>query len=408
LINRTRIFISSAYEDDLKSPRKIIKDHLENSGHEVPIFETGDFGTWETDTLEQCLDVVRSSEVMILFINKKSGASPILMEGNITATYREYQTARKENKHILVFVSPDIKRNFDIIHPRLKSLYHTFLNDNHRIPNSPYDPFQEWIEKNADEMAKPILSKADPFVWAFLFDIYRNSEWLYEFDFSDTPGNAKIISQMLSTSFRSVVSLIAEKGRISLLKKQAYYLLSYADYTLVLLNEKNLIMENYFQTQEYNENSWSNFLEKGIEFLRQQRDIIQAPNFNPMKVNTITDCFAASLYFYNKKKGKLLSLVGTTGNITAPQFFFMNENDIFVVDAFTKEERIIAFREEKQTIYLTESVGDFVFCLHFSLDKRWTRENVTAYVEEIENAIIKERENEYFFEYFKLMIGGKS
>ncbi|WML44561.1 hypothetical protein [Neobacillus sp. PS3-40] len=94
-------------------------------------------------------------------------------------------------------------------------------------------------------MAKPILSKAAPFVWAFLFDIYRNREWLYEFDFSDTPGNAKIISQ-ISTSFRSVVSLNAEKGRISLLKKQAYYLLSYADYTLVLLNEKNLIMENYF------------------------------------------------------------------------------------------------------------------------------------------------------------------
>ncbi|WML44562.1 DUF4062 domain-containing protein [Neobacillus sp. PS3-40] len=81
MINRTRIFISSAYEDDLKSPRKIIKDHLESSGHEVPIFETGVFGPWETDTLEQCLDEVRSSEVLILFINKKFGASPILMEG---------------------------------------------------------------------------------------------------------------------------------------------------------------------------------------------------------------------------------------------------------------------------------------------------------------------------------------
>jgi hypothetical protein len=407
LINRTRIFISSAYEDDLKSPRKIIKEHLENSGHDVPIFEAGDFGTWETDTLEQCLQVVRSSDVLILLINKKSGASPVLMAGNITATYREYQTARKENKHILVFVSPDIKRNFNIIHPRLKSLYQTFLNDYHRTPNSPYDPFQEWIENSADEMAKPILSKADPFVWAFLFDIYRNREWLYEFDFSDTQVNAKTISRMLSTSFRSVISLIAEKDRISLLKKQASNLLSYADYTLVLLNEKNLIMENYFQSQEYNVNSWSNFLEKGIEFLKHSRDIIQAPNFNPITVNTITGCFAASLYHYNEDKGELLSLIGTTGDITAPQFFSLDENDIFVVDAFTKEEGIIAFREEKQTIYITEPVGDFVYCLHFSLDNKWTSENVTAYVEEIENAIIKAKENEYFFEYFKLMIGGK-
>jgi hypothetical protein len=213
---------------------------------------------------------------------------------------------------------------------------------------------------------------------------------------------------MLSTSLRSVVSLIAEKDRISLLKKQASYLLSYADYTLALLNEKNVIMENHTHNHKYyNQNSWSKFLEKGIEFLKQPRDIIQAPNINPITVNTITDCFAASLYFYNEENGEVLSLVGTTGDITAPHFFDMNDKDIFVVDAFIKEERIIAFREDKQTIYLTEPVGDFVFCLHFSLNEKWTSENVTAYVEEIEHAIIKGRENEYFFKYFKLLIGGK-
>jgi hypothetical protein len=195
---------------------------------------------------------------------------------------------------------------------------------------------------------------------------------------------------MLSTSLRSVVSLIAEKDRISLLKKQASYLLSYADYTLALLNEKNVIMENHTHNHKYyNQNSWSKFLEKGIEFLKQPRDIIQAPNINPITVNTITDCFAASLYFYNEENGEVLSLVGTTGDITAPHFFDMNDKDIFVVDAFI------------------EPVGDFVFCLHFSLNEKWTSENVTAYVEEIEHAIIKGRENEYFFKYFKLLIGGK-
>jgi predicted secreted acid phosphatase len=59
LINRTRIFISSAYEDALKDTRKIVKDHLEKSGHEVPIFEDGDFGSWESDTLQQWLLVIR-------------------------------------------------------------------------------------------------------------------------------------------------------------------------------------------------------------------------------------------------------------------------------------------------------------------------------------------------------------
>ncbi|MFY3790105.1 hypothetical protein ACOQFO_00020 [Ureibacillus sp. MALMAid1270] len=236
--------------------------------------------------------------------------------------------------------------------------------------------------------------------------VYSNREWLYEFDFSDTPGNAKIISQMLSTSFRSVVNLIAEKDRIIQLKKQASYLLSYADYTLELLHEKNFIMDSHAHTHEYNVNSWSNFLEKGIKFLKQPRDIIQATDFNPTIVNTIK-CFGASLYLYKEhNEEKFLHLIGTAGEISADEYFSVDEEDIFVVEAFTKGERIIAFREEKQTIYLTEPVGNFVFCLHFSLDISWRSENVIAYVEEIESAIINTKEEEYFFKFFKSMIGG--
>jgi len=101
-----------------------------------------------------------------------------------------------------------------------------------------------------------------------------------------------------------------------------------------------------------------------------------------------------------------LHLIGTAGEISADEYFSVDEQDIFVVEAFTKGERIIAFREEKQTIYLTEPVGNFVFCLHFSLDISWRSENVIAYVEEIESAIINTKEEEYFFKFFKSMIGG--
>lgn len=143
-----------------------------------------------------------------------------------------------------------------------------------------------------------------------------------------------------------------------------------------------------------------------IVFLKQPKDIIQAPEFNPVIVNTVAGCFAASLYLYDVNQGEILSLVGTTGEITAPEMYTLDEgNDIFVVDAFNTEERIIAFREDKQTIYLTEPIGDFILCLHFSLETKWTEDNVKAYVEEIERAIIDK--NDYFFEYLKLLIGGR-
>jgi hypothetical protein len=386
-----------------------VKKHLEESGHEVPIFETGDFGTWEKDTLTQCLDVVRSSDVFILLINKKSGANSKLMNGNVTPTYLEYKAALQTRKHILVFVSPDVKRGFDFISPELKKLYETYLHDNHRTPDSPFDPFKDWIgnQINNDGIAKQILTKADPFVWAFLYEVYNNREWVYDFDISETEKNAWKISQMLSTSLRSVVSLIAEREQIEELKGQASYLLNFADYTLTMLIEKNNIMYNRYANQENKKELWSDFLEQGIIFLKQPKDIIQAPDFNPVIVNKIADCYAASLYLYDEKQGELLTLVGTTGEITAPEVYTLEEGcDFFVVDAFNKEERIISFREDKQTIYLTEPIGDFVLCLHFLLDKKWTEENVKAYVEEIERAIIKE--NDYFFEYLKLLIGGRT
>lgn len=47
-----------------------------------------------------------------------------------------------------------------------------------------------------------------------------------------------------------------------------------------------------------------------------------------------------------------------------------------------------------------------MLCLHFSLKNEWTQDQVRAYVEEIEYAIITE--HEYFFEFLKLLIGGRT
>ena len=400
MINKTRIFISSAYEEDLKSPRKIIKAHLEESGYEVPIFETGDFGTWEKDTLAQCLDVVRQCDVFILLVNKKASANGYLMRGNITPTYLEFSAAIQSGKHILVFVNPEIKRNFMSLKNDLKNNYDTYVREYHRPPNSPFDPIEPWVDAQlkSDSLYKQLLEVADPFIWAFLYDIYIKGNWLYEYDIAYSTEQAKNISSMLSTSFRSVVNLINERDKIDQLQIISSYLLEYAESTIEILSEKNEVTNN-------DPEDWSNVLEKMTDFLsKSTKDIIQARDFNPTVVNTVTGCTAASLYLHNGVN--TLDLIGTAGEITANEAYFLDEEDIFVVKAYNTKKRIMAFRQDKQCLYLTEPVGNTVFCLHFKFKEFWTKEVAEAYFNELEYAIINE--NEFFFDFIKLVIGGRS
>lgn len=372
---------------------------MEECGHEVPIFENGDFGSWEKDTLNQCLEVVKSSDVLILLINKSEGT---MLSGDITPTYLEFKAARDEKKHILVFVSPEIKTNFMTLKGTFKSIYENYMADHHRVPDSPFTPFKEWINDQMKEgqLAKNLLEKANPFIWAFLYEIISSGYWLYEFDVAYSKDNAKSISAMLSTSLRSVVGFIPERNQINELKNQAKYLLNYADYTLNLLTERNSILNN-------ENGSWSIFLEQGIIFFKEERDIVIAPEFNPTVVNTINGCFEASLYYYDEIHSNQLSLVGTAGEITAPKLFFLDQTDVYVVDAFNQQDKIITYREDKQTLYITEPIGNYVLCLHFSLLDHWSINQVKAHIDLIEYAIIKEQD-EYFYEFFKLLIGGRT
>ncbi|MFB4162267.1 DUF4062 domain-containing protein [Alteribacillus sp. JSM 102045] len=390
MINKTRIFISSAYEEDLKTPRKMVKKHLEESGHDVPIFEDGDFGTWEKDTLKQCQDVVRASDVFVLLIHRKSGASTKLLPGNVTPAYLEYKAAVMEKKHILVFVSPEVKENFFRIQKKLEDLHNTYLDNHHRKPDSPFEPFENWIKDEIENggLAKQFLETADPFIWAFLFEVFQNGHWLYDFDISKSGEQAKNISAMLSTSLRSVVKFIPERDNLQKLKKQASQLLHFADYTLMMLNEKNKIQENNHSK------AWSVFLDKAITFFQHPVDIVQAPDFNPTVVNTINGCFAAFLYVEDEEGG--LCSVGGSGE---------KEGSLeeFVVEAFEKGKRIIASKEKDQTICIAEPIHPFVLCLYFSLEQPMTEEQAKAYRNEMERAVMEE--NEYHIEFLKLLIG---
>ncbi|WP_317984462.1 DUF4062 domain-containing protein [Bacillus cabrialesii] len=395
VIDKTRIFISSAYEESLKTPRKIIKKHLEECGHEVPIFEEEDFGTWKPDTMKHCIEVVEKSDIVILLINTKSGEEPELRWGNVTPTYLEFQEAWKKKKHILVFVNPDIKKRFFELKKDFDSLYNQYIEENHRPPDSPFDPFESWIASQ-DGMVKRHLEAADPFVWAFLYDIYIKRYWLYEFDYAQSEKEAKQIAQMISNSLKTVVDFIPRLDELTEIEEQQSYLVEYAEHTLTMLHQRNLILNKEQQ-------DWSNFLKQGIEFLNHSYEIIQAKDTNPVVVNHINSCYAASLYFQD---GETLRLVGKAGDITAPEVFALYEEGIHVVDAFNQGERLITYREDKKTFYITEAVDSFVLCLHFLLEEDWDVKRAEAYAQEVECAIMDK--HLLYFEFLNLLIGGST
>lgn len=169
--------------------------------------------------MKHCIEVVEKSDIVILLINTKSGEEPELRWGNVTPTYLEFQEAWKKKKHILVFVNPDIKKRFFELKKDFDSLYNQYIEENHRPPDSPFDPFESWIASQ-DGMVKRHLEAADPFVWAFLYDIYKKRYWLYEFDYAQSEKEAKQIAQMISNSLKTVVDFIPRLDELTEIEEQ--------------------------------------------------------------------------------------------------------------------------------------------------------------------------------------------
>ncbi|URJ76516.1 hypothetical protein [Bacillus velezensis] len=99
-------------------------------------------------------------------------------------------------------------------------------------------------------------------------------------------------------------------------------------------------------------------------------------------------------------------MVGKTGDITAPEVFALYEEGVHVVDAFNQGERLITYREDKKTFYITEAVERFVLCLHFLLEEDWDVKRAEAYAQEVECAIMDK--HQLYFEFLNLLIGGST
>jgi hypothetical protein len=105
-MTRTTIFVSSTFFD-LAQVREDIRMTINSLGHEALLSEYPQFPTLPTlDTIENCRQVVRSSDIFVLIIGGRRGSlAPV---SGKTITVLEYETAVQNGIDCFVFVQENV------------------------------------------------------------------------------------------------------------------------------------------------------------------------------------------------------------------------------------------------------------------------------------------------------------
>lgn len=105
-MTRTRIFVSSTFFD-LAQIRDDLRVTIASIGHEALLSEYPQFPILPTiDTIENCRQVVRSSDVFVLIVGGRSGSLDPVSGKTITAI--EYETAVQNGIDCFIFVQENV------------------------------------------------------------------------------------------------------------------------------------------------------------------------------------------------------------------------------------------------------------------------------------------------------------
>ncbi|MCY7865924.1 DUF4062 domain-containing protein [Bacillus spizizenii] len=383
-LNSTRIFISSTAQESLKPFRMKLKERLEAAGH-LPLLFENNFGFWTDDALNDCLDKVSDSHVYLLFISDKSGSFTHI-DPKITATYAEFHRAKTDDlviipiveSHIYNFFNEHIKRELDFRIER-------FIKEHDREPDYTYDIVLEWFDQLPE--SNPVLwdriksENVDPFNWAFIYDVYRDTPWTYNFPLANADKACDFVLASLSNILKSVAP---------------YY---------SMLDSLNSMIDETERLSRFRESvlEFIQCIKKGtlnVELLLSKLSycLTGGPidhNQSPLMRNTIakvSECEAICLY---KREQDHLNLVGFTGSSDPQKSYMINDVESYVASTYQKNDDTVEnifYNEEKQKIYLTKKVGDLILSAHFLLSESWSEKRVKSYEHQILNAIMKERD----------------
>lgn len=117
---KPRIFVSSTYYD-LKHIRNSLRDFIESFGYEAVLFEEGDIPFHHDAPLDaSCYDEIKKCHILVLIIGGRYGAATSdtpedtnkQIEFYNSITRREYETARKQDLPIYVFVDKNVMAEY--------------------------------------------------------------------------------------------------------------------------------------------------------------------------------------------------------------------------------------------------------------------------------------------------------
>ncbi|MCY8467311.1 DUF4062 domain-containing protein [Bacillus atrophaeus] len=394
-LNSTRIFISSTAQESLKPLRMKLKERFEAAGY-LPLLFEKNFGLWTDDALNDCLDKVSESQVYLLFISDKSGSFTHI-DPKITATYAEFHRAKTDDLVIIPIVESHIYNFFnEHIKGELDFRIERFIEEHDREPDYTYDIVLEWFDQLPE--SNPVLwdriksEKVDPFNWAFIYDVYRDTPWTYNYPLANADNACDFVLESLSKILRSLVP---------------YY--NMLDSLGSMIDETERLTRFRESVPEFIQCIKKGTLNVELLLTKLSHELTGGPihhNQSPLMRNAIakvSECEAICLY---KREQDYLKLVGFTGSSDPQKSYMINDLESYVASTYQKNDDTVEnifYNEEKQKIYLTKKVGDLIISAHFLLSEPWSEKRVKSYEHQILNAIMKERDQ---FDLAVDLIGG--
>jgi hypothetical protein len=319
-----------------------------------------------------------------LLISNKAG-SFTLRDPNITVTYAEYATALQTNKIIIPVIDSKI---FYFYREHLKDLiwekYNKYITQHDSEPEYTHEIVNQLLHEL--KTTNPPLHKrvkdsgVDDFIWSFIFDVYDQSNWTYDYTIQDPEKICNFVKESLSKILQEVAPFFNQQYEVK--ERLAFQKLTDFKESVPLflqcIQNGELNLELFLKTL-------SIYLTGG-EIQKNTSAYIDSP------LTTISNCLAMTLY---KRTNDKLELMGFIGSITPEDYYELNDQNSFVSSTYNKntpEIEHIFYSENKQMVYLTKKRGELVLTCHFQLGEKWSGRRVGHYEKQVLSAIMDERE----------------
>jgi hypothetical protein len=379
LFTKAKIFISSVAQDSLKQLRESMWDILRDLGHEPMLFERN-FGAWDSHTnpVQKCIECVRESDALLLFISNKAGT--FYERSQRTVTHMELIEACAKRKTVLVFVDRIVKAEY---FAKAKWIIEEYVES--------YKAETSSFPKASDIVA--VLSRADlspsvdPYVWFFLHDIVGRGIYFEDLNLAVAPDWKMYFSDLL----RRGLQLMPFKDAIETNERQLdqydhfYDILTSVIPSLEITGFRNLKA----LLKSFQRSVTGDVVEHDYGYVKEP-------------VGSFVDCSAVTLYELQEDR---LVVRGKTGTAIGEDYYLLNNKDSFIALTYSNPEPNdqVFFKESNCTFYYCLRLPKHVMTFHLPCGPDWNTDKFMASKDSVIRVIIDK--NALAFDFVRMLIG---